>query len=166
MPTNLYGPGDHYDLQKCHVLPALIRKFHEAKVRDDDTVTVWGSGRPRREFLYSDDMADACIHLLTITDERLERHLGEDLPPFVNAGCGENVIISELCQQIRDVIGVQAKIVYDSSKPDGTPRKLLDVSLMKTLGWQARTPFGSGLRSTYNDFVTAEHKSSVPAKMT
>src|SRR5258708_11116859 len=167
MPTNLYGPGDHYDLQKCHVLPALIRKFHEAKVRDDDSLSVWGSGRPRREFLYSDDMADACIHLLTVPQDRLERHLGgKDQAPLVNVGCGDDLTIADLCEQIRSVVGARAKIVYDSSKPDGTPRKLLDVSLLKALGWQARTSFVSGLRSTYNDFLTAEHESGVPAKIT
>src|SRR5688572_25020202 len=126
MPTNLYGPGDNYDLNSSHVLPALMRKFHEAKVRGEATVTVWGTGKPRREFLHSDDMADACIRLLELPDERLQRSLGDDRPPLVNVGCGEDLTISELAENVREAVGAKAQITYDRSKPDGTPQKLLD----------------------------------------
>jgi GDP-L-fucose synthase len=151
MPTNLYGPGDNYDLQTSHVLPALIRKFHEAKARGERTVTVWGTGKPRREFLYSDDMADACIQLLT-QSEGLLRRLGADKPPLVNVGCGEDLTIAELSEQVRQAIGSDAKAVYDSSKPDGTPRKLLDISLIRSLGWKPATDLKRGLQLAYADF--------------
>ena len=154
MPTNLYGPGDNYDLQTSHALPALIRKFHEAKLRGDATVTVWGTGRPRREFLHSDDMADACIHLLEHADE-LERHLGPGEPPLVNVGCGEDQTIGELAERVRDAVGSRAEIVYDRSKPDGTPQKLLDIGLVRALGWQPRIGLAEGLRSTYQAFAAA-----------
>ncbi|TAK86067.1 MAG: GDP-L-fucose synthase [Betaproteobacteria bacterium] len=151
MPTNLYGPGDNYDLQTSHVLPALIRKFHEAKVRNEDTVTVWGTGTPRREFLHTDDMADACIHLL----EKEKLGVLEDLnrPPLVNIGCGEDQTIAELAEQVRAAVGARARIVYDRSKPDGTPQKLLDIGLIKSLGWQPRLSLAEGLRSTYQAFL-------------
>ncbi len=151
MPTNLYGPGDNYDLQTSHVLPALIRKFHEAKVRNEDTVTVWGTGAPRREFLHTDDMADACIHLL----EKEKLGVLEDLnrPPLVNIGCGEDQTIAELAEQVRGAVGARARIVYDRSKPDGTPQKLLDIGLIKSLGWRPRLSLAEGLRSTYQAFL-------------
>ena len=153
MPTNLYGPGDNYDLQTSHVLPALIRKFHEAKERNDTTVTVWGSGTPCREFLFSDDMADACIFLM----EKAKLPGLEDpaRPPLVNLGWGKDATIAELAALVRDAVGGKAQIVYDRSKPDGTPRKLLDVSLMKSLGWQARVPLSDGLRLAYASFLQA-----------
>ena len=156
MPTNLYGPGDNYDLASSHVLPALMRKFHEAKVRNEPAVTVWGTGTPRREFLHSDDMAQACIHLLELPDERLQQTLGNERPPLVNVGCGIDLTIAELAERIREAVGTKARIQYDRSKPDGTPQKLLDVSLARTLGWQARISFESGLRSTYEAFLAVD----------
>ena len=138
MPTNLYGPGDHYDLATSHVLPALLRKAHEAKVRGDDTLTVWGSGTPRREFLHVDDLADACVHLM---------EQGYD-GPLVNIGCGQDVTIRELAETVMAAVGFAGRIVFDASKPDGTPQKLLDVSRMAALGWRARIGLRDGLVST------------------
>jgi GDP-L-fucose synthase len=139
MPTNLYGPNDNYDLATSHVLPALIRKAHEAKLRGDGELVVWGSGTPRREFLYVDDLADACVHLM-------ERGYDGQL---VNIGCGEDVTISELARMVMDVVGCRANITFDSSKPDGTPRKLLDVSRLTALGWRAGTPLREGIARAY-----------------
>jgi len=139
MPTNLYGPNDNYDLATSHVLPALIRKAHEAKQRGDAELVVWGSGTPRREFLYVDDLADACVHLM---------QQGYD-GPLVNIGCGEDVTICDLAQTVMDVVGCKAKITFDASKPDGTPRKLLDVSRLAALGWRARTPLREGIARAY-----------------
>jgi GDP-L-fucose synthase len=139
MPTNLYGPNDNYDLATGHVLPALIRKAHEARERGDRELVVWGSGTPRREFLYVDDLADACVHLM-------ER--GYD-GPLVNIGCGEDVTIRELAQTVMNVVGFRGDIVFDASKPDGTPRKLLDVSRMSALGWRASTPLREGVARAY-----------------
>ena len=150
MPTNLYGPGDNYDLQSSHVLPALIRKFHEAKTENKETVTVWGSGTPRREFLHSDDMADACLHLLENADT-VDARLGSERPPLVNVGCGEDQTIAELASKVRAAVGARAEIVYDRSKPDGTPQKLLDIGLIRSLGWQPRITLADGLRSVYQD---------------
>jgi GDP-L-fucose synthase len=152
MPNNLYGPGDNYDLETSHVLPALLRKFHEAKLAHAPTVTVWGSGRPRREFVHSDDMASACLHLLELADEKLAPLLGSAHPPLVNVGSGEEVTIAELAERVREAVGARAEVVYDRSKPDGTPQKLLDISLIRSLGWQARIPLAEGLRSTYEAF--------------
>ncbi|EHR70143.1 nucleoside-diphosphate-sugar epimerase [Burkholderiales bacterium JOSHI_001] len=135
MPTNLYGPNDNYDLANSHVLPALIRKAHEAKGRGDTEYVVWGSGTPRREFLYVDDLADACVHLMS---------QGYD-GPLVNIGTGEDVTIRELAETVMDVVGFPGRIVFDSSKPDGTPRKLLDVSRLAGLGWRAKTPLRDGI---------------------
>jgi len=139
MPTNLYGPGDNFDLQNSHVLPALLRKFHTAKQAGDTEVTVWGSGTPRREFLYVDDLADALCFLM----ERYES------PEIINVGCGDDVTIAELAALVRDVVGFRGTIVYDRSKPDGTPRKLLDVSKCTALGWRARTKLADGIAATY-----------------
>jgi GDP-L-fucose synthase len=131
MPTNLYGPGDNYDLDNSHVLPALIRKFHEANVRGDAAVTVWGTGTPKREFLYSDDMADACVFLMKLPDEQFQPLLAanrnDGLPPVVNIGSGEEVTIAELARLVKDTVGFEGEIVFDAGKPDGTMRKLLDV---------------------------------------
>jgi len=152
MPTNLYGPGDNYDLQTSHVLPALLRKFHEAKLRDERSVTVWGTGTPRREFLHSDDMADACIHLVERSAEVRSR-LGAGRAPLVNVGCGEDQTIAELAAAVRGTVGSRAEIVYDRTKPDGTPQKLLDIALVRSVGWQPRIGLAEGLRSTYESFV-------------
>jgi len=161
MPTNLYGPGDNYHPENSHVIPALIRKFHEAKTGNAATVTVWGTGTPKREFLYSDDMADACVYLMNLPDERLNTLLGSDeaktgvfMPPLVNIGVGEDLTIRELAETIKAVVGYQGEIVFDTSKPDGTPRKLLDVSRLHSLGWKARTDFREGLGQAYSDFFT------------
>ena len=139
MPTNLYGPNDNYDLATSHVLPALLRKAHEARLRGDGELVVWGSGTPRREFLYVDDLADACVHLM---------ELGYD-GPIVNVGCGADLTIRELAETVMRVVGFEGRIVFDSSKPDGTPRKLLDVSRLTALGWRAKVPLEAGLRLAY-----------------
>jgi len=143
MPTNLYGPNDNYDLANSHVLPALIRKAHEAKLRGDDEYVVWGSGTPRREFLYVDDLADACVHLM---------EQGYD-GPLVNIGTGEDVTIRELADTVMKVVGFGGRIVYDSGKPDGTPRKLLDVSRLHSLGWRAKVSLIAGVKLAYDDFL-------------
>ena len=163
MPTNLYGPGDNYHAQNSHVIPALLRKFHEAKQRGDRSVTVWGTGTPRREFMYSDDMADACVHLMNLPDDRFVALLGSDEsisgrfePPLVNVGVGQDVTIAELAALVRDVTGFGGDITFDTTKPDGTPRKLLDVRRLTQSGWQARTPLREGLLQAYRDFVASE----------
>lgn len=143
MPTNLYGPNDSFDLRQAHVLPALLRKFHEAKASGARQVTVWGSGRPRREFLHVDDLADACVFLMN-------RYEGSEI---VNVGRGEDLTIAELAERIGRLVGYEGDIVYDRSKPDGTPRKLVDISRLKELGWEARIPLEEGLRSTYDWFL-------------
>jgi len=143
MPTNLYGPGDNFDLRTSHVLPALIRKFHEAAVRGDDSVTIWGTGTPRREFLHVDDLADALLHLLLHYD-------GEEI---VNIGCGEDVTIRELAELIGSIVGFQGRQLYDPAKPDGTPRKLLDVARLTRLGWRPRIGLRAGIEQTYAWFV-------------
>jgi GDP-L-fucose synthase len=143
MPTNLFGPNDHYDLANSHVLPALIRKAHEAKQRGDSELVVWGSGKPRREFLYVDDLADACFFLM-------ERGVTDS---FYNIGVGEDVTIRELAETVISVTGFPGSIVFDATKPDGTPRKLLDVSRLRGMGWQARTPLREGIALAYRDFM-------------
>lgn len=149
MPTNLYGPGDNYDLNTSHVIPALIRKFDLAKREQSPSVTVWGTGTPRREFMYSDDMADACIFLMNLSDDRFQLLLAADrndgMPPVVNIGVGTDMTIAELANRVAVTVGYTGHIVYDISKPDGTPRKLMDVSRLSQLGWQAKTPFADGL---------------------
>ena len=139
MPSNLYGPGDNFDLANSHVLPALMRKVVEAKARGDRSITVWGTGEPRREFLYSEDLAEACIFLLDLPDKIYESLLTEDLPPLINIGSGEDLAIRELATLICRVFNYEDEIIFDASKPDGTPRKLLDVTRMHKLGWYART---------------------------
>jgi len=139
MPTNLYGPGDNFDLQNSHVLPALIRRFHEAKLRGAAEVTVWGTGTPRREFLHVDDLADAIVHLLATYDEEA----------IVNVGWGEDVTIAELAQLVADVAGFRGAVAFDASKPDGTPRKLLDTTRLAALGWRPRIPLRQGIEGTY-----------------
>jgi GDP-L-fucose synthase len=154
MPTNLYGPGDSYDLQNSHVLPALIRKMHEARARGEKEVVVWGTGKPRREFLYSDDMAEACVFLMTQPDAVFDGLLHDRAAPaLINIGCGEDSSIAELARTVADVVGYSGKLVQDTSKPDGTPRKLLDVSRLKRLGWRPRTSLPEGIRLAYADFL-------------
>jgi len=142
MPTNLYGPGDNFDLDSSHVLPALIRKFHEARETGAPAVTVWGSGRPRREFLHVDDLADACVFLMRRWDS----------PDIINVGVGEDVSIAELAELVRSVVGYEGEIRFDTTKPDGTPRKLLDVSRLHALGWRARIGLREGIERTYGWF--------------
>ncbi|MFN3594685.1 MAG: GDP-L-fucose synthase family protein [Thiobacillaceae bacterium] len=158
MPTNLYGPGDNYHPQNAHVIPALIRKFHEAKLNKAPSVTVWGTGTPRREFLYSDDMAEACVFLMELPDEQFVPLLAQDrndgLPPLVNIGVGEDMTIRELAERVRAVVGFEGEIVFDPSKPDGTPRKMLDVSRIQSLGWRAGVGLQDGLRQAYADFLS------------
>jgi GDP-L-fucose synthase len=153
MPTNLYGRGDNYDVAASHVVPALIRRMDEAKVRGAPEVVVWGTGKPRREFLFSDDMADACVRLLQLPDEPLERLFDGKQPPLINVGCGEDVTIAELASIVAATVGYGGRLVFDASKPDGTPRKLLDVSRIASLGWRARTPLHEGLAVAYADFL-------------
>src|SRR5260221_2102056 len=143
MPTNLYGENDNYDLKTAHVLPALIRKFHEARTRGDKEVTVWGSGKPKREFLYSDDLADACLFLMHNYNEA----------GLINIGVGEDLSIGELANLIRNIVGFEGEIKFDTSKPDGTPRKLLDVSKLTRLGWQASMSLQRGIRLAYTDVL-------------
>jgi len=164
MPSNLYGPGDNYHPSHSHVIPALLRKFHEAQRRGDASVSVWGSGQPRREFLYSDDMADACVHLMKLPDAPFTALLGSDEvvsgrfePPLVNIGVGDDVTIAELAALVAQVVGYAGRIEYDASKPDGTPRKLMDVSRLAQAGWRARTPLDAGLRQAYADFLASPH---------
>jgi GDP-L-fucose synthase len=164
MPTNLYGPGDNYHPENSHVIPALIRKFHEAKASSSPTVTIWGTGTPFREFMYSQDMADACVFLMNLPDEQFIPLLGQDrndgLPPLVNIGVGKDLTIRELAETVRKVTGYGGELVFDTSKPDGTPRKLLDVSRLGALGWSAHTPLETGLATAYKDFVASLGKES------
>ena len=160
MPTNLYGPHDNYDLGTSHVIPALIRKFHEAKTRGERQVVVWGTGTPRREFLFSDDMADACIFLMGLQDQAFEKLLGNKAfdatsfdPPLVNVGCGEDLSIRDLATQIQEVVGFDGEIVFDTSKPDGTPRKLLDVSRLAAQGWRSQTDLKAGIGLSYKAYL-------------
>jgi GDP-L-fucose synthase len=151
MPTNLYGPGDNFDLETSHVLPALVRRFHEAKTRGEARVVVWGSGKPRREFLHVDDAADACVFLMEQASP----------PELVNVGLGRDLSIAELAVTIRDVVGFEGEIAFDTSKPDGTPQKLLDVSRLEAAGWRARIPLREGIEETYAWFL--EHRDHVRA---
>ena len=143
MPTNLYGPSDNFDLNTSHVLPALIRKFHEAKLNGSPSVTVWGSGKPLREFLHVDDLADACLFLLENYDE----------PDIINIGVGEDLSIAELAGLVRGIVGFEGKIEYDASKPDGTPRKLVDTARINALGWKPRIGLREGIEATYRWFL-------------
>lgn len=141
MPTNLYGPGDNYDLKNSHVLPALLRKFHEAKMNNEPTVTVWGTGKPRREFLHADDLADACLFLMQNYND----------PEIINIGVGKEISIGEMAQMIKNITGYEGEIVFDTSMPDGTFRKLLDVSKLHGLGWEAKIGFEEGVEGTYQE---------------
>jgi GDP-L-fucose synthase len=156
MPTNLYGPGDNYHPENSHVIPGLIRKFHEGKVANAPSVTVWGTGTPKREFLYSEDMADACVYLMNLPDEQFDPLLGQDrndgLPPLMNVGVGHDLTIRELADAVKTAVGFSGSIVFDTSKPDGTPRKLLDVSRLTNAGWTASMSLSDGLSIAYADF--------------
>jgi GDP-L-fucose synthase len=150
MPTNLYGINDNYHPQNSHVLPALIRRFHEAKVNNSDEVVIWGTGTPLREFLFSDDLADACVFLMNSYDEK----------QFVNIGIGEDLSIKDLAELIKEVIGYKGKISFDTSKPDGTPRKLMDVSKLHALGWKHKINLREGIKLAYEDFLRKEAATS------
>lgn len=149
MPTNLFGPHDNFDLNTSHVLPALMRKVSEAKVSGADHIVVWGTGTPRRELLFSEDLAEACIFLMGLPEADFSRLLAEDRPPLINVGTGEDLSIRELAELVCEVLDYSGKLVFDTSKPDGTPRKLLDVSRMRALGWRARTNLRDGIRQAY-----------------
>ncbi|KPK10266.1 MAG: GDP-L-fucose synthase [Acidithiobacillales bacterium SG8_45] len=154
MPTNLFGPGDNYDLEASHVLPALIRKMHEAKESSADNVVVWGTGSPRREFLYSDDLGAAAIYLMDLESGELDGiSLSVDSPPLINIGVGKDLTIKELAEMVREIVGFNGDIVWDIQKPDGTPRKLLDVSKIKSLGWESRVSLKSGIDAAYKDYL-------------
>ena len=153
MPTNLYGPNDNYDLNNSHVLPALIRKIHEAKQSNAHEVVLWGTGTPKREFLYSEDMADACIYLLEQMGDKLSTLFNNDHPPLVNIGCGEDLTIRELAEMIAQVVGFKGGLVFDASKPDGTMRKVMDISKIKKLGWRPTVGLRDGTTMAYKDFL-------------
>ncbi|MDP2071920.1 GDP-L-fucose synthase [Methylotenera sp.] len=157
MPTNLYGAGDNYHPENSHVIPAMIRKLHEAKINNQPTVAIWGTGTPRREFLYSDDMAEACLYLMNLPDEQfkplLASYRNDGLPPLVNIGTGVDVTIKELAELVSSVVGYNGALEFDSTKPDGTMRKLMDVSFMRSLGWKAATSLGDGLELAYKNYI-------------
>lgn len=154
MPTNLYGPGDNFHPENSHVLPALIRRFHEAKLQGAPDVVVWGSGTPRRELLYVDDMAAGCLYIMELPDDQVaQEFLSYPKPCFVNLGTGQDVTIRELAETVRKVVGFSGDLVFDTSKPDGTPRKLQDVSRMHGLGWRHKVGLEAGIRRTYQWYV-------------
>lgn len=157
MPTNLYGPGDNYHPENAHVIPALIRRFHEAKLANAPSVTVWGTGNPKREFMYSDDMADACVYLMNLPDAQFIPLLGQDrndgLAPLINIGVGHDLTIRELADQIKKIVAYPGAIRFDPSQPDGTPRKWMDVTRLNAMGWQARTSLETGLAIAFEDFL-------------
>lgn len=156
MPTNLYGPGDNYHPENSHVIPGLIRKFHQAKTDGAEFVTVWGSGKPRREFLYSDDMADACVFLMNLDNDAFSVFLGNDrndgIAPLINIGVGEDLTILELANKVKSVVGFEGTIELDHTKPDGTMRKVMDTSRLHALGWRASTSLEQGLANVYRDY--------------
>jgi len=153
MPTNLYGPNDNYDLNNSHVLPALMRKMHEAKQSGAKEVVVWGTGTPKREFLYSEDIADACLYLLEQPESKLQSLFNDETPPLVNIGCGEDLSIRELAELVKSVVGYQGELAFDASKPDGTMRKLMDVSRLNQLGWTRKMQLADGVRISYKDML-------------
>jgi GDP-L-fucose synthase len=152
MPTNLYGPRDNYDLASSHVLPALIRKMHEAKQRADRQVIVWGSGNPRREFMYSDDMAQACVFLMSLPEEGFSKLVRPEQAPLLNVGTGSDVTIRELALQVAGIVGFAGELVFDPAKPDGAPRKLLDVSRLASMSWRSGVPLKDGIAKAYEWF--------------
>lgn len=153
MPTNLYGPNDNYDLNNSHVMPAMIRKMHEAKMADAQEVVLWGTGTPKREFLYSEDMADACIFLLEQGGDKFDSLFSNEHPPLVNIGCGEDLTIHELAELVAEIVGFKGKLVFDTNKPDGTMRKVMDVSKLRKLGWERKVSLPDGISLAYKDFL-------------
>lgn len=153
MPTNLYGIGDNYHPENSHVIPALIRRVHESKINNNSILTVWGTGSPRREFMYSEDMADACIYIMNLSEQQYNSFINEKKAPLINIGVGNDITIKELVNSICEVIGYEGEIVFDTTKPDGTMRKLMDISLLSNHGWKAKTDFKHGLELAYNDFL-------------
>ncbi len=151
MPTNLYGPNDNFDLETSHVMPALIRKFHEAKVKNEPEVVIWGTGKPFREFLHVDDMAEACVYLM-------KNFNADDIGEFVNIGVGEDITIGELAELIKEIVGFEGEIRKDLSKPDGTPQKLLDITKLSSLGWKAKTSLKDGIEQTYEWYQSKSNK--------
>jgi GDP-L-fucose synthase len=157
MPTNLYGPGDNYDLESSHVLPALIRKVHKAKQRGDRSVTVWGTGKPMREFLFSDDMADACVFLLNLPNDEFHKLIcNPEVAPLVNVGSGSDLTIGDLTKKVCEALEFDGEIVFDTTKPDGTPRKLMDSSKLFSYGWHPKVSMDEGIRIAYADFRAQE----------
>ena len=156
MPTNLYGPGDNYHAENSHVIPGLIRRFHEAKLKNADSVTIWGTGKPRREFLFVEDMAAACVHVMSLSRAVYEE-LTSPMLSHLNVGYGSDISIKELASLIRDVVGFSGNVVFDPSKPDGTPQKLLDSTLLNSCGWSPEIPIDIGLAKTYTSFLDNEH---------
>lgn len=154
MPTNLYGPNDHYDLNNSHVLPAMIRKMYEAKQKNSDEVTLWGTGTPMREFLYSEDMVDACIFLMEQMENRLESLFNNEIPPLINIGSGVDLTIRDLALLVAEVVGFKGKLVFDTSKPDGTMRKVMDISKLRKLGWEPKVSLRDGIALAYKDFLS------------
>lgn len=153
MPTNLYGPGDNYHPENSHVIPALIRRFHEAKLHKTPQVTIWGTGSPRREFLYVDDMAAACVHVMNLDKSVFDQHT-QPMLSHINVGCGDDITIKELAETVGRTVGYQGEITFDTTKPDGTPRKLMDSSRLNSLGWQPKVRLSDGLHIAYEDFLT------------
>jgi GDP-L-fucose synthase len=153
MPTNLYGPGDNYHPENSHVIPALIRRFHESKINQTPTVTIWGSGKPYREFLFVDDMAAASVYVMNLSKEQYSEHT-LPMQSHINVGYGSDITIAQLAQTVGKVVGYSGQIVFDATKPDGAPRKLMDSSLLKKLGWSAQVDIENGLRQAYQDFLT------------
>jgi GDP-L-fucose synthase len=153
MPTNLYGPGDNYHPENSHVIPALIRRFHEAKVNNAPSVAIWGTGTPKREFLYVDDMAAACVHVMNLGKSIYDQHT-QFMLSHINVGCGEDITIRQVAEAISKTVGYQGEITFDQSKPDGAPRKLMDSSRLNALGWRAQVGLEAGLVAAYQDFLT------------
>lgn len=162
MPTNMYGPGDNYHPEHSHVLPALVRRFHEAKLTGAESVVVWGSGTPRREFMYSSDLGEAIAFLLSLPEQEFARLTRPDTAPLINAGVGMDVTIRELAELIKETVGYAGELTFDATKPDGTPRKLLDVSRLHALGWRAQTSLRDGLRGAYEDFLASVSTAAKP----
>jgi len=154
MPCNIYGPGDDFKTENSHVIPALIRRFHEAKINNDPVVSVWGSGKPRREFLYVDDLAKACVHMMAVPKTIFHKHVGP-MQSHLNIGIGEDVTIKELAELVCAVVGYEGCVVFDESKPDGTPQKVLNIEIARRLGWEAKMELVDGLRATYESVMSS-----------